>query len=201
MALMGLEILQPQIISHLRTPLEVKKKERERYPDTWFTSSTHVQNKGGPKLSLSRLQSGGDVFDKVLAKYLASFKKIEHVCYMYAVMVPPGRYRQLFKRYPEWQCQKSLSFYLSSKTGSEFNAHLGLETTLTTCAMSGIRQQALDLAVDLDEHHAFINGMDEQALGEVCTKVEKLCLVDSCCLVYDTNGMQAAHPRIIITTK
>jgi hypothetical protein len=187
--------------SALADLLEVKKKEREWYPDTWFTFSTHMQNKGGPKLSSSRLQSGSDVFDKVLAKHLATFKKIEHVSYIYADTVPPGRYKQLFKRYPEWQSQKSLSLHLSSDTGSGLNAHLGLETILNTCFISGIRPQALDLAVDLDEHHAFITGMDEQTLGEVCSKVEKLCLVDSYCPFYDINGMQAAHPRIVLTRK
>jgi hypothetical protein len=47
-------------------------------------------------------------------------------------------------------------FRIKTNFSSGYSAHIGLEIMLKAMAMSDITVRIMDLAVDLNEHHAFI---------------------------------------------
>lgn len=103
--------------------------------------------------NLSRHKARSHKFEEALAKVLTCFKNVDRLRYLHEPAAIPGRYRDLFKNEEKFREAIPLSF---GGSGSDLNAHLGLDVILTACALSELRPRVLELAVDLDEHHAFI---------------------------------------------
>lgn len=179
--------------------LQIKKIELDWHPNTWSLWSKQVEFYGNDDYdvhSLNPQKARSHEFEEVLAKVLTCFKNVDRLCYLHEPAAIPGRYHDLVKNEEKFREAIPMSF---GGLRSDLNAHLGLDVTLTACALSELRPRVLELAVDLDEHHAFITSLPKEVLSAVSGRVEDLKLFEKFCPFYDPYNAQTQMPRVVIT--
>jgi hypothetical protein len=89
---------------------------------------------------------------------------------MYEDAIMPGRYRRVYWALKAVRYSYYFTWTDNPMTGG-LNAHLGLEIFISALATAGTLLRSLDLAVDLDDVHAFITNVPEAVVAKVCQKV------------------------------
>jgi hypothetical protein len=76
---------------------------------------------------------------------------------------------------------------------------VGFDLLMRSVAEAGTVAHTMDLAVDLDERHAFISFTPPIALATVLKSVHTLTLRDAYCPFFTLESVQTREPRVIIT--
>ncbi|KAI4631741.1 uncharacterized protein J4E87_002447 [Alternaria ethzedia] len=176
--------------------LQIKLAEESWYPRIWkqkgygspMTGSGIPTSASPPRLarastSMSIIQEAGmRALQEVLAQALFCFKNIDNIEFCHQPRTRPGRYHNLFQKFrniPRYREEEDMR-----NAGNI--AHLGLQILIQAMVASKITVRTMTLAVDLDEHHAFITNIPSVIFAKASQKVETLVLRDMYCPYYQT---------------
>jgi len=127
-------------------------------------------------------EAGMRALQEVLAQALFCFKNIDNIEFYHQPCTRPGRYHNLFQKFrniPRYREEEDMR-----NAGNI--AHLGLQILVQAMVASKITVRTMTLAVDLDEHHAFITNISSVIFAKASQKVETLVLRDMYCPYYQT---------------
>ncbi|KAI4661856.1 uncharacterized protein J4E78_004646 [Alternaria triticimaculans] len=160
--------------------LQIKLAEDSWYPRIWkqkgygspMTGSGIPTSASPPRLarastSMSIIQEAGmRALQEVLAQVFFCFKNIENIEFYHQPRTRPGRYHNLFQKFrniPRYREEEDMR-----NAGNI--AHLGLQILVQAMVASKITVRTMTLAVDLDEHHAFITNIPSVIFAKASQK-------------------------------
>ncbi|KAI4617812.1 hypothetical protein J4E83_006144 [Alternaria metachromatica] len=160
--------------------LQIKLAEDSWYPRIWkqkgygspMTGSGIPTSATPPRLaracnSMSIIQEAGmRALQEVLAQALFCFKNFDHIGFYHQPRTRPGRYHNLFRKF------RSISRFREEEDMRNVGniAHLGLHILIHAMVASKITVRTMTLAVDLDEHHAFITNIPSVIFAKASQK-------------------------------
>jgi hypothetical protein len=131
----------------------------------------------------------------VFADHLKGFKNLHHVSYAFEPRNIPARYDQI--NYGHMPNLSYEPYRLTDYSG--MGAHIGLEVMKNSLVALKTYARTMELAVNMDEHHALLTGLSEDVVAKACNKVEHLRLTEAHGPRYNTHGTHLDEPRIRIT--
>jgi len=153
---------------------QIKQAESCWYPAIWKCRDDESPMTGSDfALSVSQ-EADTRALQEVLAKALFCFKNIDHIGFYHEPRTQPGRCRNLFRKFPK------ISRYREEEDTRDVGdaAHLGLQMLIHAMVASNITVRTMTLAVDLDEHHAFLTNVPSAIFARASQKLETLVLKD-----------------------
>jgi hypothetical protein len=182
---------------------DIKDDEKAWHPEIGLLWSDVLVNGELPEgdVGLARNRTRSLNLETTLAPYLERFKNLDELRYLHTGPAAPGTYRKFFQQATSQARAEASKVFpgYGLCVLTDLNAHLGLEIMLNSCVQAGLQPRILELAVDLDEHHAFITDVPETVIVDFCKKVEDLSLYDNYCPFYDGEDGQVKQPRVAIT--
>ena len=153
---------------------QIKQAESCWYPGIWKCRDDESPMTGSDfALSVSQ-EADTRALQEVLAKALYCFNNMDHIGFYHEPHTQPGRYHNLFRKFPK------ISRYCEEEDMGDAGdaAHLGLQMLIHAMVASNITVRTMTLAVDLDEHHAFLTNVPSAIFARASQKVETLVLKD-----------------------
>jgi hypothetical protein len=176
---------------------QLRKHEQVWHPDLWTLWPKHLSHSSTESVAqLSHQRLRKESLEKQLASYFDTFTNLECLSFHHEPHALPGRYHKPFRVSNRGLSKPSV---VDGGTRCGLSAHLGLDIFMSALNLSGIFPEVLELAVDLDEHHAFITNVPEAYFEKACSKVKTLRLYDAYCPFYEPVDMgHTLEPRVTI---
>jgi len=162
---------------------QIKLAEDSWYPGIWKKQKGYGSPMTGSGIAMSIIQEAGTrALQDVLAQALFCFKNMDYIGFYHQPRTRPGRYHNLFQKF------RNISPYREEEVMRNAGdvAHLGLRILIHAMVASKITVRTMTLAVDLDEHHAFITNIPSAIFAKASQKVETLVLRDMYCPYYES---------------